>query len=145
MKEFKLFVPGIARTSGSHKTFKGRIVHNNPKVKEWMQKISWYALKEFGERQILHTGAVQIEATFYLVRPQSHYGKGKNKDKLKPSAPKDHLTTPDGDKLRRAVQDALSTVIYKDDKQIVHGQEWKYYADNRQPGVMIKVILEEIE
>lgn len=142
IKTFKMFVPGIARTAGSHVAFGNRITHAGKFTKQWMDKISWFALKEYGQRQILHEGPVEIEIQFYLQRPERHYGTGRNRKKLKPSSPICHISEPDGDKLRRAVQDALTGIIYKDDKQIIHGQEWKYYADGEQkPGALIKVIM----
>ncbi len=140
MKTFEMFVPGIARTSGSHVAFKGRITHAGKYTKAWMDKIGWFALQQYGERRILHTGMVHLEMHFYLPRPQGHFGTGSNEGLLKPSAPKEHTKKPDVTKLARAAEDALTNIVYKDDSQVTLVNAAKYYADGWQkPGVKIIV------
>ena len=142
MKTFEIFVPGIARTSGSHISFKGRVTHSGKHTKKWMDTVAWMALKEYGERQILHDGEIKLGIEFYLIRPKGHYGTGRNRNYLKPSAPLNHKTKPDLDKLVRAVQDALTKVIWHDDSQIVCVSAAKYYeTDNQKPGVKIIVYM----
>ena len=109
-------------------------------TKKWMDKISWFAMKEYGERAILHKGKVLLRVAFYLERPKSHY---KSNEQLKSSASKEHLKRPDLDKLIRAVQDALTKIIYNDDSQIILLQGTKHFADDRQPGVEINLILQD--
>ncbi|KKL49179.1 hypothetical protein LCGC14_2318120, partial [marine sediment metagenome] len=104
---FEFFVPGIARTAGSHNTFKGRIVHAGKYTKGWMDKVGWTFLQEFG-RPCLQDGPFVLKCIFYLSRPGTHYSSGRNKKKLVRGAPKYHLQQPDLDKLVRAVQDALT-------------------------------------
>lgn len=64
--------------------------------------------------------AVQVRITFYFLRPASHYGTGRNAGVLKDSAPLYPETTGDDlDKLARAALDALTGIVWKDDKRVV--------------------------
>lgn len=139
MKEFKMFVPGIARTAGSHSTYQGRIVHAGKHTRKWMDTIAWFALKEFG-RPCLLEGAIFLNVVIYLPRPKGDFSKGKNAGKLKPSAPKDHIKHPDLDKLVRAIQDALTKIIWRDDSQITMLHALKYYENTlKPPGIEIYI------
>lgn len=139
MKEFKLFVPGIARTSGSHGSFEGRIVHAGKHTKNWMDTMTWLFMEKYG-RPCLLEGACYLNVVVYLPRPKGDYGKGKNAGKLLPSAPKDHIKTPDLDKLVRAVQDSLTKVVWRDDSQITKITAEKYYEDEEHnPGVLLYI------
>lgn len=129
MTEYRLFVPGIARTSGSHDSYQGRIVHAGKYTKSWMDKISWFFLEKYG-RPCLLRGPVYFQPIFYLPRPKGHYGIGKNAGKLKPSAPKEHITKPDLTKLIRAAEDALTKLAWNDDAQNIRISGEKYYEDD---------------
>ena len=81
---------------------------------------------------------IEAHFSFHFSRPLSHWGTGRNRSKLKPSAPRFMVSTPDLLKVARAVEDALSGVIYTDDRQIVRETLEKAYADgNDIPGVWI--------
>jgi Holliday junction resolvase RusA-like endonuclease len=139
-KPIMFWVPGIARTSGSHNSFQGRIVHASKYTKAWMDNVRWTAKREYGERQILLEGPIKFYAEFYLPRSKGDYGSGRNAGVLKPSAAQYHTKMPDADKLGRAVQDALSMIIYRDDKQIVDTHCRKFYeTQDTPPGVSIKI------
>ena len=56
---------------------------------------------------------------FIRPRPQGHYGTGRNEGKLKESAPRYLSKTPDTLKLGRAIEDAITGVIWRDDSQVV--------------------------
>lgn len=61
-----------------------------------------------------------VRMVFYYDRPDAQYGTGRNESRLKDSA--ELYPTRSGadvDKLQRAVLDALTGVIWKDDKRIV--------------------------
>ena len=55
--------------------------------------------------------AVSLRCEFVFPRPLSHYGTGKNATKLKPSAPRYHVKTPDLDKLVRGVCDSIGDAV----------------------------------
>lgn len=73
---------------------------------------------------------INIECVFRLPRPKSHFGTGKNSQKLKDSAPKFPAKIPDVDKLLRALNDAVtaSAVIWGDDSQVVAISAFKVFA-----------------
>jgi Holliday junction resolvase RusA-like endonuclease len=121
-------VLGETKTAGSKRAFlhpkTGRpiITDANPKTKAWQQEVALSAMHEFtrgdGDRRPL-TGPLAVEMTFYKPRPAGHYGSGRNSDTLRASAPVFPATRPDALKLARAVEDALTGLVYRDDAQIV--------------------------
>jgi len=70
---------------------------------------------------------IALHVEFFFQRPKSHYGTGRNADKLKPSAPDYHTSTPDTDNLIKFVCDSLNGVFYKDDSYICSVKAVKYY------------------
>ena len=75
------------------------------------------------------TGAIGMSCEFMFARPKSHFGTGRNADKLKSSAPVYHAQKPDIDNLVKFVNDCLNGVAYWDDSQIVmiHADKtWAY-------------------
>jgi Holliday junction resolvase RusA-like endonuclease len=91
----------------------------------------------------LLSGPLKVTMTFSRIRPTSHYGSGRNADKIKDSSPVFPVAKPDITKLVRAVEDALKGVIYPDDSLIVENANRKLYAPKGQrPGV--KVIVSEM-
>jgi Holliday junction resolvase RusA-like endonuclease len=73
---------------------------------------------------------MHLETTFFFPRPKSHYGTGKNAEIVKDGSPAalDHIQKPDALKLQRAVEDALTGIIWIDDAQLSGGQH-KEWAD----------------
>jgi Holliday junction resolvase RusA-like endonuclease len=60
-------------------------------------------------------GPLSLELVFHVPRPKGHFGvRG-----LRPSAPAYPTVKPDVLKLARAVEDAMSGVVFRDDAQIV--------------------------
>ncbi|HEY3021857.1 MAG TPA: RusA family crossover junction endodeoxyribonuclease [Solirubrobacteraceae bacterium] len=78
-------------------------------------------------------GALLLTVVFFLRRPKSHFGTGRNARQLKPSAPRYPTTTPDCTKMIRAVEDALTGVIWRDDAQVVQTLAVKSYTDFDEP------------
>ena len=79
---------------------------------------------------------IHLVLRFTVERPKSHYGSGRNADKLKPSAPAFPASKPDVLKLARGVEDALTSIILKDDAQIVTETLTKRYG---RPGVVVEI------
>jgi Holliday junction resolvase RusA-like endonuclease len=73
---------------------------------------------------------LQMRLMFFLPRPKGHFGTGKNSAKLKASAPLAPAVKPDLDKLVRAVLDALTGVVFRDDCQVAGLSCSKLYADH---------------
>lgn len=89
---------------------------SNKKSKPWMAHVGATAHDVYGGE--LLDGPLRLTAQFFFARPKSHYGTGRNANRLKPSAPIHHAQTPDLAKLVRAIEDAMSGVVYRDDRQI---------------------------
>ncbi len=123
-------VYGTALSKGNHRALmlKGMkfpiITESSRNVKGWQQLVQQGASEALqrlpaSERGLL-VSAVRLTIAFYLPRPKK-YGK---RGVFVP-----HCTTPDLDRLERAVLDALSQVAYHDDKQVTELIAGKYYAD----------------
>ncbi len=90
----------------------------NAKAKaEWRQQVVAVAMHAMNGRSLIE-GPVQLDIVFMFRRPKSHYGTGRNASLLKDSAPKDHVHTPDLDKLVRNVGDGLTGTVLRDDSQV---------------------------
>jgi len=100
------------------------------------------AARQFAPEKLIDQ-AIRVDTTFYMPRPKSHYGTGRNSDKLKGSAPTFHIKKPDRDNLDKLVLDALTGVVWTDDSIICKGLIEKVYA--RKPRVEVKIkLLEEM-
>lgn len=126
-------VAGKPQTAGSKRAFvnkntgKAIVTDDNKKGKPWRADVQ-AAAREAIELQELLTGPLVLEVRFFFVRPKSHYGSGKNARVLKPSAPTYPATRPDTTKLLRALEDALTGVLWRDDAQIVYQFAAKGFA-----------------
>lgn len=83
-------------------------------------------------------GAILLSTTFVFARPKNHF---RANGELKPNAPK-HCTGRIGDvsKLVRAVEDAMTGIVYNDDAQIISLIAHRRFANDReQPCAIITV------
>lgn len=87
-------------------------------------------------------GAIELNLIFYMPRPKSHFGSGRNENVLKASAPKYHTKKPDLDNLIKFVKDALNGVYWKDDCQIYQLGDTKKVYTAMTP--RIEIVIEEI-
>ena len=74
-------------------------------------------------------GALELRVVFVFRRPAGHFGTGRNAGKLKPSSPLYVRTRPDVDKLVRAIADAMTGIVYRDDSQLVAVKAEKHYGE----------------
>jgi crossover junction endodeoxyribonuclease RusA len=114
----------------------GVMVESSKAVGPWRERIA-HETQSVGKR--IQKGAVEVDITFYLPRPKGHYGTGRNSERLKDSAPSRPETTPDVDKLGRAVLDGLvEGGALRNDSQVADLYAHKYYAtENFPPGCLI--------
>lgn len=113
-------VPGTSRAT---------VTDDNPKSRDWKNAVASAAVEYCcGSVMELMAGPLIAEFTFYLPRPKGHYGSGKNAMQVKASAPAFPETKPDVLKLSRAVEDALTGIIWRDDAQIVSEKIVKRYG-----------------
>src|SRR5262245_40763361 len=83
-------------------------------------------------------GPLAIEIIEYRLRPKSHFGKrGLNKKGRDCPFP---TSAPDCLKIARAIEDALSGVIYRDDSQIVNETIRKIWGDKEHTQVFIREV-----
>lgn len=94
----------------------------------WRADVRAAALEAWGRTDVLDEPLL-VCMTFFSPRPRSHYGSGRNAALLKGSAPAYPVVRPDVLKLARAVEDALTGVIWRDDSAIVSAHYGKRYVD----------------
>ena len=139
MLAFRVY--GVAQPKGSMRAFtpKGKrfpiVTDSNKSVQSWQQLIAEGASRALqalppAERGPLQDG-VRLSLAFYLPRPKALQRRG---------VPVAHLKKPDTSKLIRAVEDALTSLAYGDDSQVVELLAIKHYADvDDAPHVDIRV------
>lgn len=125
---------GIPQQQGSMRAFvvRGRAVQtsDNKKLRPWRNIVHDAAVMAVGDRGLFQ-GPVEVRAEFRMPRPQS--------------SPKTRETlpdkTPDLDKLIRGLLDALSGVVFDDDKRVVSLNVTERYTDRdgEQPGVSVTI------
>lgn len=100
----------------------------NPNTRPWRAAVAASAAEAMTGRAIL-AGPVYAKALFVFPRPKAHYRTGKHAHELRPDAPRWHEKTPDADKLQRAIGDALTGIVLRDDAQIARWVVAKEYGD----------------
>lgn len=127
------FVSGVPVPQGSMSVSRqGHIYHSNSAVlKSWRNTIAARARIFFDEAQLPPLdGPVKVSLKFYFTKPK----KGRDVGLYK-------TTTPDLDKLQRAVFDALTGIAYTDDCRVAVSEQHKLYVDeSASPGVLIQVL-----
>jgi crossover junction endodeoxyribonuclease RusA len=124
-----LFVPGKPAPQGSKRHVGGGVmVESSKAVAPWRTTVAWHAAQAY--RLAPLDGAVWVSLLFVMPRPAA------TPKRSTPQAVK----RPDLDKLTRAVFDALSGVVWRDDSQVVQLVASKRLASlEEQPGVNIRV------
>jgi hypothetical protein len=107
--------------SGQPVTKNGRVLtfanDSNVKSKEWMSLVRDKAIDAMRGLAMFDCPVV-LTARFYFMRPANHFGTGRNAGVLKASAPREFSQAPDLSKLLRCIEDGLSELVYRDDRQI---------------------------
>lgn len=112
-------------------TGKVAVVDDNPKAKSWQAEVAGeaaLAMMDAGAYDPFD-GPLGLAVTFTMRRPKFHFGSGRNAKKLKPSAPAWPTVKPDSTKLVRAIEDALTGIVWTDDAQVVEQLATKRYGD----------------
>lgn len=107
-----------------------RMRHMSKFTEPWMEYVTLVARTAWKSRPMLE-GAAWLEIDCYEARPAAHF----RSSGLRPDAPArpSKTRTADSGKLRRAIEDALSGVVWRDDKQVVDGADRKHYCDDEYP------------
>lgn len=134
MTALAVTVLGVPVSQGSMKSLgRGRLVHSNDaKLRPWRDTVAWHvrqSMADLGIEQPLE-GPVSVAATFVLPRPKSAARSRWAPDRK-----------PDGDKLLRALFDAITIGgAWVDDAQVVTCSWSKVYPANAAvPGVTFVV------
>lgn len=123
------FVPGIPKPQGSKRAYVNRhtgkaslVESAGQPLADWRGDVKRFAVDAQADIPPLE-GPVEVSLGFYLNRPKSH-------PKTRETWP---VSRPDVDKLARAVIDAMSSVCFHDDSQIVHLTAFKEWATDGTP------------
>lgn len=104
---------------------KGVATYNNQKTEEGL---FLFEVMQKVRTRTPSTEAIKIHLLFFMKRPKSHYGTGKNAGKIKNSAPEYHTSKPDIDNMVKFVFDCLNKYLWKDDSQIIEITSKKMYG-----------------
>jgi Holliday junction resolvase RusA-like endonuclease len=134
------FVPGLPAPGGSKRAFAhrstGRIVvvdDSGERGKSWRDRVAAFAREAWPHGPM--AGPLDLNVTFALPRPKWHYGSGRNARTVRNSAPYFPTSKPDATKLLRALEDALTGILWSDDAQIIFQHISKVYND--EPGARV--------
>ena len=132
MDSIEFFVHGIPAPGGSKTAFRhaktGRIIVMDAckRNKPWRDTVASFAIEHAPDE--LLSCPLSLDVTFIMPRPKYHYRTGKYSGMLKDSAPHWHTVKPDATKLLRALEDALTGIMWTDDSIIVKQYVNKTYA-----------------
>lgn len=115
----KRVVPAGGRAGG-----RPIIIDDAKRSKPWKAEVTAAAREAIAGGE-LFDGPLSLRLDFFVLRPKGHYGaRG-----VKPSAPAFPTVKPDVLKLARAVEDALTGQVYRDDAQVVVEELTKRYGE----------------
>ena len=140
--KIEFFVPGKPSPGGSKRGFFIKSINRvvlTPackNTKPWMATVSSFAKEAY--KGALLTRAVELQMSFRILRPKSHFGTGKKVDVVRESAPMYSIVRPDLTKLERSTEDALTGIIWRDDSQVAVKHTEKRYVE-RDCGVWISI------
>lgn len=138
LQEIEFHVPGIPQPKGSLRAIQAPrqtrpfIIEDSKRSKPWRTMIVSFASEKRPSE--LWRGPVELEITFQMPRPKSHYGTGRNAAKIRRAAPPLPIKKPDIDKLERNILDALTSIFYVDDSQVISVSTRKRFGN---PGCTI--------
>jgi Holliday junction resolvase RusA-like endonuclease len=131
-------VLGLPKPAGSKRAFAIRkggmptgkiaVVDDCNMSREWKNNVAHEAAVAIGNAEKF-IGPVKLSATFRVPRPKSHYRTGSHAALLRQSAPPFPVTKPDLLKLTRAIEDAMTGIVWRDDSQVVEQSLKKIYGE----------------
>ena len=133
------FVPGIPKTSGSKRAFmrpgmRFPIITEDCKgSKDWRGDVKRFALQAYSGEPM--EGPLELTLSFTMPRPKGHL---RSNGQVKPGAPLWHEKKPDVLKMARAVEDALTGILWRDDSQIAYERLTKSYGNHIGCDIIVK-------
>jgi Holliday junction resolvase RusA-like endonuclease len=142
-KELTITIPGKPIAKKRPRFFrKGQYVgtYNDQRTEEgrWLYE----ATRQIPNEWIPLKTPIKTTMVFYMQRPKSHYGTGKNSNILKKSAPLSHTSKPDIDNLQKMVYDCLNRVAWVDDSCVCEVVSRKEYSDTPRTEITISEVIE---
>lgn len=121
------------------------VAKGRPKVTKWgtytpektvnyENLVKWSYIEAHSKEDVLESD-LSIDITFYFQIPKSTSKKNKilmNDGDIRPSK------KPDIDNCIKSITDALNTIAYKDDSQIIEVHAYKYYSEEPRAEVIIR-------
>lgn len=138
---------GIPVAQGSKKVMRNRHTGNVVMFDSSKRHRPWRVLVSLVAQEAMLAGpimqAVNLAAVFKFPRPEKHYRAGKYAHLLKDSAPCQHISTPDLDKLVRCVCDSMTGIVWGDDSQVVSldgtHKMWVPHGENGGVGIVVTI------
>ena len=118
-------VRGKPATAGSKRAFHHKVtgkiivIDMSKRAKPWRAAVKSAALLALDGAEMSRGKPLRVEIEFVISRPKSHYRTGKYSHIMRDKSPVWHLQPPDVDKMSRALMDAMTGVVYKDDCLVV--------------------------
>lgn len=134
-------VLGIARPQGNKRHVGKGVMIELASLKPWRQAVSYCAREAY--RGDLLDGPIALRLRIFVPRPRSHFGqKG-----LKSSAPRLPHRRAQGDtsKMLRAIEDALTGIVWTDDKRVVSTDVVIVYGEPARAEIEIRDLEQALE
>ena len=105
-------VPGVPQVQGNHRISRtGHTYDANKKLAPWRHKVALVARQAMNrQRMAPMDGPVHLDIEFAMPRTKA----------MRTDPPPPMTQRPDSSKLQRAIEDALTGIVYQDDSQITH-------------------------
>jgi crossover junction endodeoxyribonuclease RusA len=124
--------PAGSKTAGVSKGGKVFVRDSAKRGQPWRRQVAQVAGDAMNGGGLLD-GALELSVIFTVPRPKGHYGaRG-----LRPSAPEHPTKRPDITKLLRAVEDACTGIVWRDDSQVVAQHAYKEYGEPARADVRV--------
>lgn len=124
--------PAGSKTAGRTKDGRMFVRDSAKRSAPWKQQVAQAAAAAHDGP--LLDGPLELRVWFNVPRPKRHYGA---RGDVRPSAPTHPAVRPDITKLLRAVEDACTGVLWRDDAQIVAQHATKAYGERASCLVMV--------
>jgi Holliday junction resolvase RusA-like endonuclease len=143
MSVLKVIIPGKPRGQGSVTLWStpggGERAKYAPDVVNHRNLVIDIMTQEYHGDPISYPVGVKIKAVF--ARPKTHFGTGANANRLKDSAPHWYTGYPDGDKIARLINDALTIAgVIADDRYVAWHSVEKRWGPKAGTLVEVEVI-----
>lgn len=127
--------PAGSKTTGARKDG-GRFVRDSSRrAAPWKADVARAAAAARNGGGLME-GPLRLTVRVVVPRPKGHYGaKG-----LRPSAPELPITRPDVTKLLRAIEDACTGIVWRDDAQIVTQIAAKEYGEPARAEIVVEAV-----